>query len=68
MKLLRLLRTARHVHPDQIRLKMMYALRKAKAERGKLQLSDPGTLSISPIKLKNICPYNHLVMAELLIS
>ncbi|MBK7850081.1 MAG: alginate lyase family protein [Bacteroidetes bacterium] len=52
MKLLRLLRTARHVHPDQIRLKMMYALRKAKAERGKLQLSDPGTLSISPIKLK----------------
>ncbi|MFN8144529.1 MAG: alginate lyase family protein [Bacteroidia bacterium] len=52
MKLLRLLRTARNVHPDQIRAKMLYAIRKAKAERGNLHLSYPGKLTLSPIHLK----------------
>ncbi len=50
------MRTARHVHPDQIRQKMVYALRKAKADRGSLQISDPGTLTISPIRLRKYLP------------
>lgn len=52
MQLLRFIRTARHFHPDQIRMKVLYSLRKAKAERGRLPLADPFTLSISPLEFR----------------
>ena len=53
MKLFRLLQTTRHFKPAQIRHKILYELKKAKAENGKFRLATSNDYLVQPFEVQS---------------